>query len=104
MHRPAVGIHKRVIKIRVYKSKTNGCRILKIPPLKDLDRKKGQQDPISLNCNQKGSKGKQDTERNKKKCEGKINSSKCTYNTKLSRIFHLRNVIITTPSQCIELH
>lgn len=33
------------------------------PPLKDLDKKKDHQDPNSLNCSQKESKGKLDTAR-----------------------------------------
>lgn len=32
-----------------------------MPPLKDLDKKKDQQDPNSLTCSQKESKGKLDT-------------------------------------------
>ena len=38
-----------------------------MPPLKDLDKKKDQQDPNSLNCSQKESKGKLDTARKMKK-------------------------------------
>lgn len=38
-------------------------------PLKDLDKKKDHQDPNSLNCSQKLSKGKLDTAENKRKLE-----------------------------------
>lgn len=38
-----------------------GRNIQMMPPLKDLDKKKDQQDPNSLTCSQKESKGKLDT-------------------------------------------
>ena len=44
-----------------------GRNIQMMPPLKDLDKKKDQQDPNSLNCSQKESKGKLDTARKMKK-------------------------------------
>lgn len=43
-----------------------GRNIQMMPPLKDLDKKKDQQDPNSLNCSQKESKGKLDTARKMK--------------------------------------
>lgn len=44
-----------------------GRNIQMMPPLKDLDKKKDQRDPNSLNCSQKESKGKLDTARKMKK-------------------------------------